>query len=152
MWHSFNPWTYDLQWFWYRKRFESNGWITIRERAHHNVGGDGVTKGRNSASADCEERGCQYWTASCWTLRLYCASSVVTDFCETNFYVKSFESVSVCFRCWVHWTVKWEHQLQAFDNKLSQCNVQLIQGEPKTRNRAQICTPNWQRALILPRS
>jgi len=31
-----------------------------------------------------------------------CASSGVTDFCETNFELKSFESGSVCVCCWTH--------------------------------------------------
>jgi hypothetical protein len=71
MWHSFNPWTYDVQGFCYRKRFESNGSITIQERAHRIAGEVGAKKGRKSTSAGCDKRGCQYWTASCWSLRLY---------------------------------------------------------------------------------
>jgi hypothetical protein len=66
MWHSFNLWTYNVQGFCYRKRFECNGWITIHERARHIFGGDGVTKGRTSSSADCDERGYQYWATSCY--------------------------------------------------------------------------------------
>lgn len=53
-----------------------------------------------------------------------CASSVVTDFCETNFDVKYFESVSAC--CLLRTSVR----SLPFDNKLSQWNVQFIQGEP----------------------